>query len=65
MEHLRLLHYLVCIYSLNVDAFVHVSIYGHGSIAMNIHHVVMVLYIDTSTLLLYKHGVGKSARYSM
>jgi len=41
---------------------VHVSIYGHGSIAMNIHHVDMVLYIDTSTLLTYKPGVGKSTR---
>ena len=40
MEHLHVLHYLVFLYSLNVDLFVHVSIYGHGSIAMNIHHVV-------------------------
>ena len=47
---------------MNVDAFVHVSIYGHGSIAMNIHHVDMVLYIDTSTLLTRKPGVGKSTR---
>ena len=42
--------------------FVHVSIYGHGSIALNIHHVAMVLYTDTSTLLSYKPGVGKSTR---
>ena len=42
--------------------FVHVSIYGHGSIALNIHHVDMVLYTDTSTLLSYKPGVGKSTR---
>ena len=26
MEHLRLLHYMVFLYSLNVDVFVHVSI---------------------------------------
>jgi len=62
MEHLTFLHYLVFLYCLNVDAFVHVSIYGYGSIAMNIHHVDMVLYIDTSTLLVHKPGVGKSTR---